>query len=191
MPIFMLKPETAKKLTTLMEGWVRFVRGSGSDDTLVDHSVIYLSGAAAALDLINYQNDLDKIDFARAIYSVVRDIEERGDEALKEWLEKLVDPQKIAASDGPHPTPGAARAAAPTARRLEGGANRGVPGQERCHRRRPAHVRPAGAREGRRGRRPVLSRIRPAGRRSDSDKSKAESGAVNAKAEVLGRRTER
>ena len=100
MPIFMLKPETAKKLTSLMEGWVLYVRGSRDDGTLLaDHSVIYLRGAAAALSQINYQNDFDKIEFGRAIDDVARDLEERGDEALREWLEKLVDPQKIAASE--------------------------------------------------------------------------------------------
>jgi hypothetical protein len=99
MPIFMLKPETAKKLTSLMEGWVLYVRGSRGDDTLSDHCVIYLRGAAAALRQIHYQNDFDKNEFGSAIDDVVRDLQERGDEALKEWLEKLVDPQKIAASE--------------------------------------------------------------------------------------------
>jgi hypothetical protein len=58
--------------------------------------VIYLRGAAAALNEIDYQNDFPKI----AIYDVVRDLSERGIDALKEWLTKLnIKPQKIAETE--------------------------------------------------------------------------------------------
>jgi hypothetical protein len=96
MPIFVLKPETAKKLASLMQRWVAYTRAPSGDDTsLAHHAAIYLSGAAAALDQINYQNDFPKIEFERAIDDVVRDLSERGDDALKEWLTKLdIKPQR-------------------------------------------------------------------------------------------------
>ena len=86
MPIFTLTPGTTKKLTSLMERWVHNVRGSRGDDAspadLADHATIYLSGAAAALSQISYQNDGAKILFREAIDDVVRDLRERGGAAL-------------------------------------------------------------------------------------------------------------
>ena len=56
--------------------------------------------AAAALNEIDYQNDFPKIEFRDAIYDVVRDLSERGIDALKEWLTKLnIKPQKIAETE--------------------------------------------------------------------------------------------
>jgi len=97
----MLKPETEKKLTSLMESWVHDARHwLGGDTSLADHAVIYLRGAAAALNEIDYQNDFPKIEFRDAIYDVVRDLSERGIDALKEWLTKLnIKPQKIAETE--------------------------------------------------------------------------------------------
>ena len=99
MPIFTLNQQTEKKLAVLMEGWVRYVRRPGDDNALVDHAVIYLKGAAAALSEISYQNDAAKTEFERAIKSVVDDLSNRGEEALKEWLTKLVDPKEMTDAD--------------------------------------------------------------------------------------------
>ncbi len=100
MPIFTLTPGTTKKLTNLMDRWVLKVRSSRGNDAspadLADHAAIYLSGAAAALSEISYQNDGDKILFREAIDDVVRDLREHGGEALTEWVEKLVNPERIA-----------------------------------------------------------------------------------------------